>query len=79
MFRCNILKLTYSEKATKYFEISSYVEPVKSRVEISLKFVAISEYMNFTNIITRLQMSFLFKVSKNQNVKFASFYNYLVP
>ena len=44
----------YSEKATKFCEIStlllSYVVPVKSKVEISKNFVAFSEYMNFTNI-----------------------------
>ena len=41
----------YSEKATKFFEIStlllSYGVPVKSKVEISQNFVAFSEYMNF--------------------------------
>ena len=45
------LKLIYSEKATKICEIStlllSYVVPVKSKVEISQNFVAISEYWNF--------------------------------
>ena len=47
----NLLKFIYSEKATKFFEIStlllSYVVPVKSKVEISKNFVAASEYMNF--------------------------------
>ena len=42
----------YSEKATKFCEIStvdlSYVMPVKSSVEISQNFVAFSEYMNFS-------------------------------
>ena len=48
------LKSIYSEKATKFWEIStvdlSYVSivPVKSMVEISQNFVAFSEYMNFT-------------------------------
>ena len=45
------LKFIYSEKATKFCEIStlllSYVVPVKSKVEISQNFVAFSEYMNF--------------------------------
>ena len=45
------LKLIYSEKATKFCEIStvdlSYVVTVKSTVEISQNFVAFSEYMNF--------------------------------
>ena len=40
----------FSEKATKFFEIStvdfSYVVKVKSTVEISQNFVAFSEYMN---------------------------------
>ena len=47
-----IVKFIYSEKATKFCEIStldlSYVVPVKSTVEISQSFVAFSEYMNFT-------------------------------
>ena len=46
-----ILKFIYSEKATKFCEIStlllSYVVPVKRKVEISQNFVAFSEYMNF--------------------------------
>ena len=45
------LKFIYSEKVTKFFEIStlllSYVVPVKSKVEISQNLVAFSEYMNF--------------------------------
>ena len=46
-----LLKFTYSEKATKFCEIStlllSYVVPVKSKLEISQNVVAFSEYMNF--------------------------------
>ena len=46
------IKFIYSEKATKFWEISSlhlsYVVPVKNKVEISQNFVAFSEYMNFT-------------------------------
>jgi hypothetical protein len=46
------LKYIYSEKATKFCEMSTvdlfYVVPVKSTVEISQNFVAFSEYMNFT-------------------------------
>ena len=49
-----VLKFIYSEKATKFGEIStlllSYVVPVKSKVEILQNFVAFSEYMNFTII-----------------------------
>ena len=45
------LKFIYFEKATIFCEIStvdvSYVVTVKSTVEISQKFVAFSEYMNF--------------------------------
>ena len=47
-----LVKFIYSEKATKFCEISalylSYVVTVKSAVEISQNFVAFSEYMNFT-------------------------------
>ena len=47
-----MLKLIYSEKATKFYKIStlllSYVVPVKGKVEISQNFVAFSEYMIFT-------------------------------
>ena len=46
-----LLKFIYSEKATKFWKIStvdlSYLVPVKSTVEISQNFVAFSEYMNF--------------------------------
>ena len=49
-----MLKFIYSEKATKFCEIStvdlSYVVPVKSTVEILQNFVAFSEYMNFTDL-----------------------------
>ena len=47
----SLLKSIYSEKAKKFWEIStlllSYVVPVKSNLEISQNFVAFSEYMNF--------------------------------
>ena len=47
-------RAVYSEKTTKFFEIStlllSYVVPVKSKVVISQNFVAFSEYMNFTKL-----------------------------
>ena len=41
------LKLIYSEKATKFCEIfcPMYLVPVKSKVKISLNFVAFSEYI----------------------------------
>ena len=46
-----VVKFIYSEKATKFCEIStlllSYVVPVKGKVESSQNFVAFSEYMNF--------------------------------
>ena len=46
------IKFIYSEKATKFCEIStillSYAVPVKSQVDISQNFVAFLEYMNFT-------------------------------
>ena len=45
------VKFIYSEKATKFCEISIFYLPylvtVKSTVEISQNFVAFSEYMNF--------------------------------
>ena len=44
----------YSEKATKFCEISTIllttVHTVKSKVEILQNFVAFSEYMNFSNL-----------------------------
>ena len=53
-----LLKFIYSEKATKFCEIStlllSYVVPVKSKVDISQNFVASSEYMNFKNCMKNL-------------------------
>ena len=46
-----LVKFIYSEKDTKFEEIStlllSYVVSVKSKVEISQKFLASSEYMTF--------------------------------
>ena len=48
------LKFIYSEKATKFWEISTLLltvcTVVKSKVEISQNFVAFSVYMNFTNL-----------------------------
>ena len=44
------VKFIYSEKATKFYEIStvdlSYVVPVKYKVEISQNFLAFSKYLN---------------------------------
>ena len=44
----------YSERATKFCEISSlllfYVVPAKSKVKVSQNLVAFSEYMNFNKI-----------------------------
>ena len=49
------VKFIYSEKATKFCEIStadlSYVVTVKSTVEISQISVAFSEYMNFNKVL----------------------------
>ena len=49
--KCILLKFIYSEKATTFCEIStiylSYVVTVKFTLDISLNFVAFSEYMNF--------------------------------
>ena len=46
-----VLKFVYSEKATKLYEISTYLLSTvltdKSKVEISQNFVAFSEYTNF--------------------------------
>ena len=55
----NVIKFIYSEKATKFCEISnlllSYIVPVKSKVEILQNFVAFSEYMNFSMHIRMFQ------------------------
>ena len=52
-----VLKFLYSEKATKFCEIStldlSYVVTVKSTVEISQNIVAFSEYMNFMSLLLK--------------------------
>ena len=59
-----LIKFIYSEKATKFCEISnvdlSYVVPVKSTVEILQNFLAFSEYMNFMICNLFLQDKFLF-------------------
>ena len=58
------LKLIYSEKGTKFCEIStvdlSYIVTVKSTMEVFQNFVAFSEYMNFTRIIIRFDKSLIF-------------------
>ena len=63
---CTFVKFIYSEKATKFCEIStSYVLPVKSKVEISPNFVAFSEYINFTyptTIMARILINIQLKV-----------------
>ena len=52
-----MVKFIYSEKATKFREISTLllttVHTVKSKVEISHNFVAFSEYMNFNNVFPK--------------------------
>ena len=52
-----MVKFIYSEKATKFCEIStlllSYVVPVNSKVKILQNFLAFSEYMNFKEIYKR--------------------------
>ena len=58
------LKFVYSEKATKFCEIStlllSTVHTVKSKMEISQNFVAYSEYMNFIYNLMKNLMHFFF-------------------
>ena len=50
------LNFIYSEKVTKFWEIStvdlSYVVPVKSTVEILQNFVTFSEYMKFNQMFS---------------------------
>ena len=57
-FFLKLLKFIYSEKATKFCEIStvdlSYVVTVKSIVEILQNFMALSEYMNFKKWVGNL-------------------------
>ena len=63
-----LLKFIYSDKATKFCEIStlllSYVVPVKSKVEISQNFVAFSEYMNFNQQVASKKPFSLAKILK---------------
>ena len=55
------IKFKYSEKATKFWEIStlllSTVHTDKSKVEISQNFVAFSEYTNFKGKIPNILVS----------------------
>ena len=64
-FLCaKIVKFRYSEKATKFCEISALLLTGtvlnKSKVEISQNFVAFSEYMNFN---LNYERSLIFKVA----------------
>ena len=60
------LKFIYSEKATKFCNISTLLltvcTVVKSMVEISQNFVAFSEYMNFNIVRSYLVFALLFRV-----------------
>ena len=53
-----VIKFIYSEKATKFCEIStlllSYLVPVKSKLKILQNFVIFSEYMNFKTKLFKL-------------------------
>ena len=64
------LKFIYSEKATKFCEIStlllSNIVPVKSKVENTQNFAAFSEYMNFT---VKTRMNLIFNYSKVYHIK----------
>ena len=59
------VKFIYSEKATKFCEIStvdlSCVVMVKSTVEISQNLVAFSEYMNFIYVSSKKHLNFILK------------------
>ena len=61
----------YSEKATKFCEIStlllSNVVPVKSKVEISQNFVAFSEYMNFKIFDILSVVNSILKIKKEEH------------
>ena len=56
-----LLKFVYSEKATKFSEIStlllSTVHTDKIKVEISQNLVAFSEYINFPEFVESFQMT----------------------
>ena len=61
-----MLKYIYSEKATKYCEISTVdltgTTQDKSTVEISEYFVAVSEYMNFKRVTNLSTDKYLIKI-----------------
>ena len=66
------MKFIYSEKATKFCEIStlplSYVVTVKSKVEILQNFVAFSVYMNFNvHQPIMLKIYIMYKKMKKKN------------
>ena len=61
------LKFVYSEKATKFCEISplllSTVHTDKSKGEISQNFVVFSEYINFTSKTNKVSSDIYFNVA----------------
>ena len=71
-FHIRFTKLLYSEKATKFCEISTlllfYVVPVKSKVEISQNCVAFSEYMNF-NVKQHILNTIYYIFCRNYDLK----------
>ena len=78
---CQRVKFIYSEKATKFCEISSLLLTGttlnKSKVEISQNFVAFLEYMNFKAIFFlasnfyMISSSYFFDKTVSPNVKIA--------
>ena len=69
-----ILNFIYSEKATKFCEISavdlSYVVMVKSTVEILQNFVAFSEYMNFNKFSSANPAIYLHLIFEFSSLKY---------
>ena len=67
------VKFMYSEKAIKFGEISTVDLTVtkqdKSMVEISQKFVAFSEYMNFRSMQEKLEKNDFIKVCIEKTLK----------
>ena len=66
------IKFIYSEKATKFCEIFtfllSYVVPVKSKVKISQNCGAFSEYMNFKSCVKN-KSSILYILERQQKLE----------
>ena len=63
-----VVKFIYSEKATKFCEILTYVVPVKSKVKILQISMAFSEYINFNASVLLSSITYKLCITSRKSV-----------